>query len=511
MSEINPQMKRCYYCEQAVKVTVHTCPHCGRSLAELDQQKWERLGPTADIETNGSGGETSFSSERKISLIVGSSCVLAMAVIVAVVVPRLLSNGPKGKIASAPNAPGPEKLSAKQASEGRSFIRIHEDSRPSGEAEAPGKKREQARTEAIRLRSAQIMEQLREEEAVTPYTISLKSGREINCDIISESDARITLRHRGLTTTLEREAVERIEHRPPETVERELKELALARATEMVDDDFRENGQYWVSPEQEERTQSRQSTTTLQTKSDEDGHTKSLNSRTDVEKLESLLSLAREMGVVRADFFGGTLRLEDASGARSGGGSDSESFVAFEAEARQMDLAQVCNFLGLPVQLIGLCNADVEAAFDGGRVATLSGKAEITANEVAIPPLTLDALMLPPNQAAFVAKLSAEKGTLVIEGLLLEGTTYSISGNGTVRLPDKVEESVIESSLSIKFNKAPTVTDTRLGGKGAQYLLETIVASKKAIPVKLSGPVSKPEMLIVYDSEVGPVVWKLGQ
>ncbi|GAB4332257.1 MAG: hypothetical protein Kow0099_04060 [Candidatus Abyssubacteria bacterium] len=517
MSNSGPQMKTCHHCGGAVKVSVHRCPHCEGLLAELDLHEWERAGPVSDSLSDDSSG-AKFAFERTLAFIVTGCCLLVMGVIAAIGFSRSLSGKAEGERLGATGKPN---RVAKGPSSRSSFIRIHEAPSLADGAAAPAEAKELTRREAIHRLSAQVMEQLREEEAITPYRITLKSGRAIDCDIIGESDTHLTIRYRGLTTTIERGAVETMEHRLPEVVERELRELAYARATEMVDRNFHLHGRYWIEPDRGEGGQSPADVTALRT-TDEENSGDSRNSRlalqdnaespdnqTEVEKLISLVSLAREHGVVKADFFGGTLWVKDRSDSRAGRESDSASFVALEAEARRMDLAQVCACLGLPIEVIGTGSADVEMALDGWSASTLAGNAEVTATEVAIPPLGLDTLLLPANQGVLAVNLSAKRGIMVIENLLLAGTTYSISGNGIVRLSDDLEESVAEVSLSVKFDKAPVVTDTRLAGKGAQYLLDSLVASKKDIPVKISGPVVAPEIEVVYDSALGPLVLRL--
>ncbi len=540
MSDMHQQMKTCHYCGQAVKLSSHMCPHCGSSLAELDQQEWERLAPTAEPPVDKPSRKVLPSGTRKALLVVALCCFLYLAAVITISIARFMSNGAaKHKAGELPSSPAaavkkPERLGAASPQSGKtSFIRIHEnptlpDGAASSEEQADSTEskesssEERERRERVQRISAQIFKELLEEETITADTIHLKSGREIDCDIISRSDAQLTISHRGVTTTLNRDAIESVEHRSPEDVRQETEKLAMARANEIVSLGLVRHGGLWITPEERARRmqakpapkESEQASTQTATEKPlpEEPGSQSFDERTDREKLESLLALVRKTKTVDADFFGGTLHIENRSKERARGNSDNASFIAFEAKGRQINLFQLSDFLRLPVAASGLCNASVDASLDERDPRTLSGEAQVIAEHVTIPPFATPMLVVPPNEEATVtATLSADKGAVVIKSLRLDGTAYSLEGGGIILLANRLEQSQVKCSFSILFNESPTVTDTRVVGKGAQYLLNALSASKREIPIKILGTLSAPEILLTHQSALGSVRWRLNQ
>ena len=364
-----------------------------------------------------------------------------------------------------------------------------------------------------------MLEELIKEEAVTPYTIHLRSGREIECNVTGESDTQLVISRRGLTTTLERDSIESIESRSPESVRGDMERLALARATEIVDEGLIRHGKSWVAPEEKaRRVQAR-----LKRDEAEDARNRSetnkpaptqsagdlFNTKSDREKLGSLFSLLRKAKVIDADFFGGTLHMEDRSEDLPAGDSDNASLIAFEAKGRRLDISQLCSFLKLPVAASGLCNADVDASLDKRAPTTLSGNVEFTAEDVTIPPIPFAMLISPLNEkVGIAARISADDRIINIESLNLEGTAYSIWGGGAIHLSDRLDQSIIDCSFSVFANESPAMANTKLAGKSAQYILDALTATNKEIFVAFSGPLSAPEMRISSKSAPASFVWR---
>ena len=516
----------------------YRCPHCDRSLAETEQHEWERLNPPAEPSTRLRDEEVPRFSIRISPSALAVCCLIAILTIAVASLysffPGRSNKGKSYELPSAHNRPNQKTVASgvrKQESGKTSFIRIHDGPDPSeGNARAQGEglgqsegevADERLRQERIGQIHALILEELRNEKSNKAYTIHFTSGREIECDIIGESDSDVTIRLGGLTATLQRDSIETIEHRPAEMAEKELEGLALARAMEIVDQGLVRHGQYWITPQEEARRKRKDQA--RETRTDTEGQVPErpesekaepdrvpLNTKTDLEKLGVLLSLVREKKVVDADFFGGTLHMEDRSEQWPGDNSDNAFFVAFEAKARRLDVSLVSDFMQLPVAASGLCSADIEAALDERDPTALGGDTHVTCEQMTIPPFHVAMLLSPPNKdAALSASLSAEDGTINIKGFRLAGTAYSVWGEGIIRLSDKPEKSNIEASFSIILNEAPTVTDTRLLGKGGQYMLDALAATGKEIVIILSGPLSSPEVQLVADSAFGSLTVKL--
>jgi hypothetical protein len=538
MTDFDPQMKSCRYCGQVVKMGSYRCPHCGRSLAETEQHEWERLNLPAEPSARSGDEDVPRFSIRISPSALAVCCLIAILTIAAASLysffPGRSNKGASYELPSAHNRPNQKTVASgvrKQESGTTSFIRIHDGPDPSEEnaaaqgegiAQSEGEVAdERLRQERIGQIHALILEELRNKESNKAYTIHFTSGREIECDIIGESDSDVTIRLGGLTAILQRDSIEKIEHRPAEMAEKELEGLALARATEIVEQGLVRHGQDWITPQEQARR--RQRYQARKTSTDTEGQAPkrpesekakperlSFNTKTDLEKLEVLLSLVREKKVVDADFFGGTLHMEDRSRRWPGHNSENASSVAFEAKARRLDVSLVSDFMRLPVAVSGLCSADIEAALDERDPTTLAGDAQVTCEQMTIPPLHFAMLLSPPNKnAALSVSLSAEDRTINIKRFRLAGAAYRVWGKGVVRLSDKLERSRIEASFSIILNEAPTVTDTRLLGKGGQYILDALATTGKEIVIIISGPLSSPEAQLVADSAFGSLSVKL--
>jgi len=539
MAEFDSQMKPCRYCGQPVKVSSYRCPHCNSSLAATEQEVWEQSAPAVEP-----SAESREDAESRFTLRIPPSAgavlfVIAICAVFFLSVYRFLTPG-NNRADSGELSGGFEKRAVESARSGRSqptpeagpLITIHENSGPpegsdASPREVAGKPedapREQAdREERIEDLSARLFGELRKEGTIKTSTIYLKSGRAIRCDIVDESDEQVTIKLGGLTTSLDTKAIERIDRRPPEVVEKELKELALARATEIVDQGLVRHGNDWITPaERARRTQAAgKRKQTAGAKSKPVAHKKGqgkkrppgglLVGKSDRKKLESLLSLVRKMGVIKADFFGGTLRLQDETGKFPASSSGNRSFVAFEADARRLDILKVCRFLQLPVAASGVCNVKVEAALDQRDFRTLDGDAHVSGRKMTIPPLDIAMFRSPRNQnAKLSASFSARDGVVTIEHLRIEGPAYSIEGDGTIHLAKRPEQSRIDGAFLIYMMEPPTVIEGKSLGKGTQFVIDAFVGSGQEFSVRLSGRVSAPKVELITESPFGALTMQL--
>ncbi len=298
-----------------------------------------------------------------------------------------------------------------------------------------------------------------------------------------------------------------------------MEKLALAQATEIVDKGLVRHGKNWIAPEDRaRRVQARLERVEAEDASNRAGSNKqapkrsageSFNAKSDRDKLGSLLSLLRKAKVIDADFFGGTLHMEDHTEDLPAGDSDGTSLIAFEAQGRGLNISQLSSFLGLPLAASGRCDADVEASLDKRAATTLTGNVELTAEDVTIPPIPFAMLVSPLNEKAGIkATISANDGIITIESLSIEGTAYSIWGGGAIHLSDRLEQSIVDCSFSILAKESPTVTDKKMAGKSAQYILDVLTATNSEILADLSGSVSKPEMRIKSKSAPASLVWR---
>lgn len=112
---------------------------------------------------------------------------------------------------------------------------------------------EQECEERIEKIFKEILEDLKKQDVHSPDTVYLKSGKELHCTILEESDIGLKIRYRGITITKDRDDIERVESKAPETVEAELREMALAQARRIVDKNLVRYGREWVSLEEKAR------------------------------------------------------------------------------------------------------------------------------------------------------------------------------------------------------------------------------------------------------------------
>ena len=532
MTDFETHMKPCHYCRQPVNVSSYRCPHCDRSLAAAEQQQWEQSDPSTESSEESYDRKESGPGTR-ISPAVIAVCLLVVAVVVYGVFLRQPEKDNEMPAVFTRPVSKPVASAAKTNKSGKtSFIRIHESSDSAAkDVSASGKAPEESEVEAekrirlekIKRASAHILEDLRLEEARENYTVRLTSGREIKCDSVSESDAQVTVKVGGLTATFDRASVESIEHQSAEAAAKKMEQTVLPLATRVVDQGLVRHGTEWITPAEKAHRmqQNRARKETEQVKIHETETPKTPTAETgpavpreitDKEQLASLLSLVREKEVIDADFFGGTLHIEDRSGQWPGDDDDPSSIIAIEAQAEQIDIAQLCEFLKLDFDAAGICAADADGGVDMRNPRTLTGEAHITCGEMTIPPIDLSPLLSPRNkQVALSLGLLAEDGIITIESFQLVGTAYNVAGTGTIHIAKAPEHSPINGKFKITLKEAPTLADPQKGGKSMQYILDALAGSGTEIDVTLSGPISDPEVELVADSTIGSIAFQVGK
>ena len=110
--------------------------------------------------------------------------------------------------------------------------------------------KEHARKQRIESLADEIYEELKNEGNITTHTFFLKSGHEINCTLLNDMGTHWKINHKGMTTIIEKKRVESIKSRTPQSVEMELRKMALEQATEIVDDGLVHYEGNWVTPDE---------------------------------------------------------------------------------------------------------------------------------------------------------------------------------------------------------------------------------------------------------------------
>ncbi len=460
-------LKRCPHCGKTILRRGTTCPYCLQPISEADRGKTRgprRLGKQG--RSKGSGVSSVAGKDAVVyalAFLMGPllffivySLFHSMLYGAEITRPEKLQWPPDTSVAD----PDPTRNAAGDSATPRA-------GHITGESSSGGRLREvktakvvgadESDTSAEREKKieeayAQVLEDLRRSEDVTTDTILLKSGRQIECEVTGESDTRIEVRHKGVTITLAKDKIESIERRTPEDVEAELQRLAMARATEIVDEDLVREGRKWVPRKETKQFQ--------------------------VELLRSLLSAGKSS---TAEFLGGKLSL-DPRGAVDG------PITILDAKAVGIDVYELCELLSLPIRARGTCDMDVTTDIAGFELAKLNGRASIIGRDLRVSSVDLEMVALPSTRnAVFTANLVARDGEIRIKSLALKGTAYDLSGTGKIRLSDPLENSRIDFSFSIVFKEPPTLKDRRLIELGAGALMDGLAASGMKLPFKLVG------------------------
>jgi type II secretion system protein N len=212
------------------------------------------------------------------------------------------------------------------------------------------------------------------------------------------------------------------------------------------------------------------------------------------------------------DFFGGLLWLNVRFDALPHGSSNDPRFAALQARARRLDIAKLCDFFQTPVVASGRCDADVEAELDERSPTDLKGWTLVKGEQLEIPRIALEKLVLPPNrEAGFSARLSAKDRKVFIEKFQLVGTAYDLSGKGVIRLSEPFEDSPIDCSFSAMLKEHVSITDERLARNGAEHVVGTLVATGGKVFLRVTGTLEKPEAQLDAASSLGSILEQLAR
>ncbi|RJP24049.1 MAG: hypothetical protein C4520_04990 [Candidatus Abyssobacteria bacterium SURF_5] len=236
--------KKCPLCGKTIKKSAYRCPFCHESLAEIDQQEWE------DISSSDISGASS-ASNLKDDIFTPLSAALVIGVIVAfaiVVSFRLFSLRDKEK-EQEPLFPG--SLQERQGEKAKPPAKlVYPESQPAaavppveapaedltdGLPAAPAALEDQKREQRIQEVFDQIIPDIRKGEQETPDTVILKAGSHLECRILLEDATALKVQYKGVTTTIEKKRIDRVERMTPEQIEEKARAAALARAAEIVD------------------------------------------------------------------------------------------------------------------------------------------------------------------------------------------------------------------------------------------------------------------------------------
>jgi hypothetical protein len=311
----------------------------------------------------------------------------------------------------------------------------------------------------------------------------MKSGETIQCTVIGETDTRLKMRLNNIEITGEKEKVERVEHRTPEAVAQELRRLALAQATKIVDEGLVWNGDQWVP-----------------------------RGQTAGYKFETLRSLLRAEKASNTNLLGGELWLYPETVAAQNGVSNSASFHAFRVSGKKLDLGRMCDLFPSPIKASGVCNTEMSVKLDERDLTVFTGSASLNGEEVTVSPVDAGIFTLPTNrQATLSARLSAGGGKVLIENFTVSGKACDLSGGGVILFFSRPEQSRVDLSFSVMFKEPPTVKDRKLVAMGAKQYVDGLVTSRTEVPLKLVGPLKRPKIQPVPCSALGSLLKQVGR
>jgi len=217
-----------------------------------------------------------------------------------------------------------------------------------------------------------------------------------------------------------------------------------------------------------------------------------------IEKLSGKVSpLSLLVGKVRAemrsDIFGGLLWLDVNADMRLKTLSAEPTSIDLETRARDLDLAQLCEFVQASTIISGKCSADVEAKLDESELTNLKGKALVLGEQIEIPRLDLRDVVLPHNSGVTLSsRLSARDGKVFLDKFQLEGTAYDLSGNGIVTLTDPVDLSKLDCSFTAIFKERPTIKNKDLARGGVDFIIDALISSRSEVSFRVGGTLRDP-------------------
>ncbi|MBI4831886.1 MAG: hypothetical protein HY801_10110 [Candidatus Lindowbacteria bacterium] len=329
----------------------------------------------------------------------------------------------------------------------------------------------------------EVLKDLEKRAAITPDTVYLESGEVIQCTVIEDSGARPKIRRQNVTITIEKEKIKRVEHRTSEDIDRELRRMAQEQATRAVDQGLVWDGQQWVAREE-----------------------------TTAYKKEFILAFLRTDKATSTNLLGGDLWLYPDTVTQAGQSSNNAALRSFKASGKKLDLGRVCDLFPSPIKAAGNCDAEMAVKLDERNPTGLSGWATFNGEQVTLSSIDAGVLGLPTNrQASLSAKLSAGGGKIFIESFAVAGKAYDLSGGGVIRLSGSPQQKSIDFSFSVVFKEPPTVRDRELVRMGAGQYVDSLVASRTAVPLRLVGPLKNPAVQPVPGSALDSLLKQIGR
>lgn len=268
--ELARLVKKCQSCGREIKKSSHRCPHCNANLAELELQEWYQSLPSEAVRR-----KVALQTPRNKSFLILSTA-LAFSAVVTLAIYRFssVSEGTPREPAHAANTSinlTRNHLSATQTANDISMLIDqvrdpgHEtqpsiqtnslavgQSTPQANMTQPSEQ-SKAREEEIQRYFKVVYDELHEKQPIITATLYLKSGSEIKCCILEESEQDLKIRRQGINAVIKKDLIARIERKPPEVVARESEELrleALLLATRIVDEGLVLYRGDWISPQE---------------------------------------------------------------------------------------------------------------------------------------------------------------------------------------------------------------------------------------------------------------------
>ena len=235
-----------------------------------------------------------------------------------------------------------------------------------------------------------------------------------------------------------------------------------------------------------------------------------------IEKLAGKVSpLSLLLGKVRAemrsDVFGGLIWLDVNADMRlTTLPAKAVPSIALETRARELDIAQLCEFVQASTIISGKCSADVEAELDESELTSLKGKALVLGEQIDIPRLDLKDVVLPHNSGVtLTSRLSAKDGEVFLDEFRLEGMAYDLSGNGTITLTNPVDLSKLDCSFTAVFKERPTIKDKDLARRGADFILDALISSRAEVSFRVGGTLRDPRLYVDSASSITSILERL--
>lgn len=499
MRESDSILKNCPHCGRLVLRSGASCPYCDNSLDDTSRANGRQ--EAGRIESRNSSHPKPYSAERRISrlpvlvffaLVAGT---LGLFVLSSFSSNRALITKPEKLSDAFPlvtehpqDTGGTSALKGDHESKGMSSTGSDAESAATGATDIVTAQnglpdRSYEREKEIRRVFNEVLKDFEKKQVITADTVHMKSGETIQCTIIGETDTRLKIRLNNIAITVEKEKVERVEHRTSEAVTQELRRLALAQATKIVDEGLVRNGGQWVPREQ-----------------------------TAEYKFETFRSFLRAEKASSTNLLGGELWLYPETGAAQSNASNSASFHAFRVTGKKLDLGKVCDLFPSPIKASGECDAEMSVKLDERDLTVFSGSASFNGEGLTVSPVDAGIFALPTNrQATLNAKLSAGGGKIFIENFTVSGKAYDLSGGGVILFSSRPEHSRVDLSFSVVFKEAPTVKDRQLVAMGAKQYVDGLVAARTEVPLKLAGPLKRPKIEPVPGSALDSLLKQAGR